>query len=162
MNDMRSLVAGLVVLCAVSTAGDVLADVGPAPKCPDGTHSAYLKGRRCVKNGYVLRENSEGHVEEVPFGIPVKRGPKPVPVGDDVPKDVPPTAPDAPPVPEANTPPAPAPASSTPPSAPEKKAGGCQTTDRSAGAASTLSMFAAVSLLLLARRRRAPSLAERR
>jgi MYXO-CTERM domain-containing protein len=147
MYGMRSLFAGLVALCAIATAGDALADVGPAPKCPAGTHSAYLKGRRCVKDGYVLRENAEGHVEEVATGQPVASPRSPVPANADSPSDSPVTPP-----PSEATP-------SSPPPAP--KAGGCSTTAR--GAASTLELglglFTALGLLLLARRRRVPAMA---
>lgn len=145
---MRSLIAGLGVMCAFSTAGDARADVGPAPKCPDGTYSAYLMGRRCVKNGYVLRQNAAGQVEQVPEGKPLNAPEKPVIVED--------------PAPARPNPPPAATAPNTPPPAPlEKKAGGCQATARSGGAESTLGMFAAVSLLLLARRRRDPAVAGR-
>jgi hypothetical protein len=54
----------LLVALALTLSGSAAADVGPAPSCPTGQHSAYLYGRRCVKDGYHL-EQAGGAVVEV-------------------------------------------------------------------------------------------------
>ena len=64
-----SLTLGSVL--ALGVAMSARADVGPAPSCPSGTHSAYLYGRRCVKDGYHLVAGPDGNVTEVPDDKPV-------------------------------------------------------------------------------------------
>ncbi|HND09160.1 MAG TPA: MYXO-CTERM sorting domain-containing protein [Pseudomonadota bacterium] len=61
-------VSGLLLTAVLSLASppSASADVGPAPSCPSGTHSAYLYGRRCVKDGYHLVQGPDGQVSEAP------------------------------------------------------------------------------------------------
>lgn len=56
-----------------------LADVGPAPECPAGTHSQYLYGRHCVKDGFQLVAKEGGGVEEVPVTPQPSDAPTPDP-----------------------------------------------------------------------------------
>lgn len=68
MSRWVSSACSLYLACAVMLAlpSSAAADVGPAPSCPSGTHSAYLYGRRCVKDGYHLVEGPNGQVTEEP------------------------------------------------------------------------------------------------
>lgn len=142
---MRNLHAILFVLCASSAAGEVWADVGPAPKCPEGTYSAYLKGRRCVKNGYVLVQDADGNVRE-------SRGPEPVAA---------PRAPESEPI--APIPPEKA-ADKPPEKSPGKpaQASGCAMSTHPGRELPSLPLLSALSLLLLTRRRRPSAVATSR
>src|SRR5689334_4998901 len=71
---MRNVLISLSLICTLGFPAAALADVGPAPSCPSGTHSAYLYGRRCVRDGYHL-EGKAGEVQEVPDATPVATPP---------------------------------------------------------------------------------------
>ncbi len=77
------------------------ADIGPAPTCPPGTHSEYLYGRHCPKDGFHMEAGPDGGVREVADAVPTPA----VPTDPAVPAPIPEVAPA--PVPAA---PEPAPA----------------------------------------------------
>lgn len=156
-GTMRSLIGYLFLtpVLSMSLLGAAHADIGPAPKCPDGKYSAYLKGRRCVKNGYRLQEDAEGRVQEVRIAVPAE--PKSL---SPPPAQAAPAVTETPSAPAAPTPPAEkpvAPAQEAAPPAPASaqttKSGGCAMAARS-GSASLVGSFSALALLLASRRRR--------
>ena len=110
------------------------ADVGPAPKCPEGTHSQYLYGRHCPRDGFHMEAQPDGGVIEVADGATAPTPPTEpptVPPATDPPStvaEVPPTNPTVAEVPPATPPEPPA---ATPPEAPP--ATWCSTTTTSSG-----------------------------
>ena len=92
---------------------DALAEVGPPPSCPDGTHREYYQGHRCVKDGNRLQIGPDGDVIEVP-DAPTRVDPA-VPPAPEVDLDDPP---DPPPATEPVAPPPPPPPAVEPVPAP--------------------------------------------
>src|SRR5689334_22054805 len=76
---MRRILVGLVVFGSLSMGSASFADVGPPPACPEGTHHEYLRGHRCVRDGYMLQVGDDGTVTEVP-GPQVETREAPLPV----------------------------------------------------------------------------------
>jgi hypothetical protein len=62
---MRSSLTLALLATIVLVGAPAVADVGPVPPCPNGTHHEYLYGRRCVREGYHLEKGPEGGVIEV-------------------------------------------------------------------------------------------------
>ena len=67
---MRSFPALVVFAAVASLALPAVADVGPPRSCPAGKHREYLMGHRCVKDGFHLEEDAEGHVTETADKLP--------------------------------------------------------------------------------------------
>ena len=88
-----------VALCAALslTSASALADLGPPPSCPSGTHSAYLFGRRCVKDGYHPEAAPAGGVVEVKDGATSPAPPAPPDPAFATPPPKPIAAPEEPP-----------------------------------------------------------------
>lgn len=105
------------------------ADIGPPPTCPAGTHSEYLQGRHCVKDGFHMELGPNGPVEVADGAAP------PTPPTPETPAPATDPAP-APSIPEVT----PGPPAPTPAPAESKR---CET---SSGAAGWLGMLAAFAL----------------
>jgi hypothetical protein len=135
---MRNRLGAIALVFSIATASTALADVGPAPSCPSGTYSAYLMGRRCVKNGYRLVQDEKGNVIEArdeptvsPSAAPVDTGPAVTPA----------------PVTPAATP------AAAPVQPKSDKAAACAMTTRGGSGVELLTLAAALALTLLSRRR---------
>ncbi len=149
ISSAVSLTLGSVL--SLGVASSAMADIGPAPSCPSGTHSAYLYGRRCVKNGYHLVAGPDGHVTEVPDAKPVADPTAKTPSPAATPTAVPT------PTPAATAAAIPAePQNKTPQEPPQKsgKTGGCSMSEGDIPMLGTTLLAAGLLGLALALRRR--------